>query len=92
MSRETFEACSGEGYALACEALATVDAREQAARITAPTLILLGSNERQSFKDAAAWMNRMIPESKVMEVPEAGHASVRERPQFVVEQLRAFLD
>jgi len=90
--RETFEACENEGYALACEALATLDAREQTRKITAETLIMLGSAERQSFKDAAAWMNETIPGSKVVEVPVAGHASVRERPEFVVEQLRAFLD
>jgi pimeloyl-ACP methyl ester carboxylesterase len=90
--RETFEICDDEGYALACEALATLDAREQTKKISAPTLIMLGSAERQSFKDAAQWMNETIPGSKVVEVPVAGHASVRERPAFVIEQLRAFLD
>jgi len=89
---ETFAACDNEGYALACEALATLDAREQTKKVTAPTLILLGSNERQSFKDAAQWMHETIPGSRVQEVPAAGHASVRERPDFVLEQLRAFLD
>jgi len=90
--RETFEACSGEAYGLACETLAMIDAREQTKKITAPTLIMLGSNERQSFKDAAAWMNQTIAGSKVVEVPVAGHASVRERPEFALTQLRAFLD
>ncbi|HEX3574857.1 MAG TPA: alpha/beta fold hydrolase [Rhodopila sp.] len=89
---EMFEICDDEGYALACEALATLDAREQTKKISAPTLIMLGSAERQSFKDAAQWMNGTIPGSKVVEVPVAGHASVRERPAFVIEQLRAFLD
>jgi 3-oxoadipate enol-lactonase len=90
--RETFEACDNEGYALACEALAMLDAREQTGKIKAPTLIMLGSAERQPFKDAAKWMNETIPGSRFVEVPIAGHASVRERPAFVVEQLRAFLD
>ena len=89
--RQTFRECSGEGYGLACEALATVDAREQTARITAPTLILCGSNEGPAFKDAAKWMNETIPGSKAVEVPGAGHASVRERPAFVIDQLRGFL-
>jgi pimeloyl-ACP methyl ester carboxylesterase len=90
--RETFEACDNEGYALACEALAMLDAREQTRKITAPTLIMLGSAERQAFKDAAKWMNETIADSHFVEVPLAGHASVRERPAFVIEQLRAFLD
>jgi pimeloyl-ACP methyl ester carboxylesterase len=90
--RETFEACDGEGYALACETLATLDAREQTKKIGAPTLIMYGSNERPSFKDAAKWMHETIKGSRVVEVPLAGHASVRERPEFVVQHLRAFLD
>jgi 3-oxoadipate enol-lactonase len=81
-----------EGYALACEALATLDARQQTAKITAPTLFMLGSAERQSFKDAAQWMHEAIPSSRLIEIPVAGHASIRERPAFVIEQLRAFLD
>jgi 3-oxoadipate enol-lactonase len=90
--RDTFLACDNEAYALACEALATLDARQQTKQITAPTLIMLGSAERQSFKDAAKWMNETIHGSRIIEVPNAGHASVRERPGFVIQQLRAFLD
>ncbi len=89
--RDVFEACSGEAYALACEALAHVDAWPQTQKIIAPTLIMLGSNERQSFQDAADRMLATIPGSRKVFVPEAGHASVRERPAFVVEQLRTFL-
>lgn len=89
--RETFAACDGEGYALACEALANLDAREQAKKVAAPTLIMLGSDERQSFQDAAKWMNETIEGSQLREVPQAGHASLRERPEFVIQLLRAFL-
>jgi pimeloyl-ACP methyl ester carboxylesterase len=90
--RETFEACDNEAYALACETLAMLDAREQTKQVTAPTLIMLGSAERQSFKDAAKWMHDTIKGSHLLEVPLAGHASVRERPEFAIQHLRAFLD
>jgi pimeloyl-ACP methyl ester carboxylesterase len=90
--KESWAACSGEGYARACEMLAHVDAREQARRITTPALIMLGSNEGQPFKDAAVWMNDNIPGSQgVVVVPQAGHASVREQPEFAVQQFRNFL-
>jgi pimeloyl-ACP methyl ester carboxylesterase len=89
--RETFEACSGEGYGLACEALATVDAWEQVGKITAKTLVMLGSNERQSFQDAADRMVASIPGARKVVVPEAGHASIRERPEFAVKTIREFL-
>jgi len=90
--REKWATCNGEGYALGCEWLAMLDARPQASRITAPTLIMLGSNEGQPFKDAARWMADNIPGSQgIVEVPNAGHASVRERPQFVLQEFRRFL-
>ncbi len=89
--RHCFETCSGEGYALACEALAQLDAWEQVRRITASTLVMLGSNERQAFQDAADAMVAAIPGSRKAVVPQAGHASVRERPEFVVRLLREFL-
>jgi pimeloyl-ACP methyl ester carboxylesterase len=89
--RETFERCSGEAYGLACEALAQVDAWQEVRRITAPTLVMLGSNERQAFQDAADRMVATIPGARKVVVPEAGHASIRERPEFAVRVLREFL-
>ena len=60
--------------------------------MTMPTLILLGSNEGQAFKDAARWMADNIPGAAgIVEVPNAGHASVRERPDFVLQEFRRFL-
>ena len=83
---------SGEAYALACEWLAMLDARDQAQRMVMPTLIMLGSHEAPAFKEAAVWMDGHIPGSQgIVEVPMAAHASVREQPGFAVEQFRRFL-
>ena len=90
-AKATLEACSGEGYALACEALATLNAREETKRVKAPTLILVGSEERKSFQDAADWMQATIPGSRKVTVPDAGHASVRDQPDFALRTLRDFL-
>jgi pimeloyl-ACP methyl ester carboxylesterase len=90
--KEKWASCSGEGYALGCEWLAMVDAREPAKKMNMPTRILLGSNEGPPFKEAARWMADNIPGSRgIVEVPNAGHASVRERPEFVVKEFRQFL-
>jgi pimeloyl-ACP methyl ester carboxylesterase len=89
--RQTFRECSGEAYALACECLATLDAREAAKKIIAPTLVMYGSNEGPAFVEAAAWMKDHIKDSRVEIIPQAGHASARERPAHVVALLRNFL-
>jgi hypothetical protein len=63
--RDTFCACSGEGYALACEALAAADLRPLAPRIAAPTLVVCGSEESDAFKDAARWLGEYIAGARV---------------------------
>jgi 3-oxoadipate enol-lactonase len=89
--RDTFRACSGEGYALACEALGAADLRELAPRIKAPTLVLYGSEEGQAFRDASEWLRDHIAGARLEIVPSAGHASVLEQPLAVERLLRAFL-
>jgi 3-oxoadipate enol-lactonase len=89
--RETFRACSGEGYARACEALGAADLRALAPRIRAPTLVLYGSEEGQAFQDAGAWLRDHIAGARLEIIPSAGHASVLEQPRSIERLLRAFL-
>jgi len=89
--RDTFRACSGEGYALACEALGAADLRALAPRIKAPTLVLYGSEEGQAFQDAGAWLRDHIAGARLEIVPSAGHASVLEQPRSIERLLRVFL-
>ena len=89
--RDTFHACSGEGYALACEALGAADLRAFVPRIKAPTLVLYGSEEGQAFQDAGEWLRDHIAGARLEIVPSAGHASVLEQPLVIERRLRAFL-
>jgi len=89
--RDTFRACSGEGYALACEALGAADLRDLAPRIKAPTLVVCGADEGQAFKDAAVWLRDNIAGARLEMIPSAGHASVLEQPVRIEALLREFL-
>lgn len=89
--RDTFRACSGEGYALACEALGAADLRELTPCIKAPTLVLYGSEEGQAFQDAGAWLRDHIAGARLEIIPSAGHASVLEQPVCIERLLRRFL-
>ena len=89
--RDTFRACSGEGYALACEALGAADLRALAPRIVAPTLVVCGSEESDAFKDAARWLGEQIAGARVEFVEQAAHASVLEQPVVIEKLLRTFL-
>lgn len=89
--RDTFRACSGEGYALACEALGAADLLALAPKIAAPTLVICGSEELEAFKDAAHWLGQNIAGARVEFIDQAAHASVLEQPVVIEKLLREFL-
>jgi 3-oxoadipate enol-lactonase len=82
---------SGEGYALACEALAAADLRAGAARIAASTLIVCGDDDIPSFLQAARWLQQNIADTKLEWIPGTRHASVIEKPEQAIRLLRDFL-
>jgi 3-oxoadipate enol-lactonase len=90
--RAALARCSGEGYALACEALARADLQELAPRIASPTLILCGDDDIPSFIDAARWLAAHIPGSELAWIPATRHASVLEKPQQALALMRSFLE
>lgn len=89
--RECFHGDSGEGYALACEALGAADLRPLAARISAPTLVVCGDRESAAFQDAARWLTDNITGARSQFLSPARHASVLEQPAAFVSAARTFL-
>jgi 3-oxoadipate enol-lactonase len=89
--RTTLAQTAGEGYALACEALAAADLRPIAARIKAPTLVICGDDDIPSFLDSARWLASNIKGARLEWIGKAKHASVIERPSEAVAIMRSFL-
>jgi len=89
--RDRFAKASGEGYALACEALGAADLRSLAASIRAPTLVVCGTDELPPFQDAARWLAQNVAGARLQWLSPARHASVLEQPRDFVLQARAFL-
>jgi 3-oxoadipate enol-lactonase len=89
--RECFARCSGEGYALACEALAAADLRALVPRIAAPTLVVCGDDDIPSFRDAARWLEGEIKDARLAWLAPARHASVLEQPTAFADAVRSFL-
>jgi 3-oxoadipate enol-lactonase len=89
--RSALARSSGEGYALACEALASADLRGDAAGIKAPTLVICGNEDIPSFLEAARWLQENIAEAKLEWIPGTRHASVIEKPEHAIQLLRGFL-
>jgi 3-oxoadipate enol-lactonase len=89
--RAALEKSSGEGYALACEALAAADFRATATKIAAPTLVICGDDDIPSFLDAARWLEGNIKGAHLAWLAKARHASVIERPAEALAIMRKFL-
>jgi|SRR6476646_1791051 3-oxoadipate enol-lactonase len=89
--RTTLQQTPGEGYALACEALAAADLRSDATRITAPTLVLCGDDDIPSFLASARWLASNIKGAQLEWIGKAKHASVIERPSEALAIMRKFL-
>jgi 3-oxoadipate enol-lactonase len=89
--RELFKRTSGEGYALACEALASADLRPLAQRIETSTLLLCGDQDIPSFLEAARWLARNIEKARLEWLAPARHASILEQPEAFLRIIRQFL-
>jgi 3-oxoadipate enol-lactonase len=89
--REALRRCSGEGYALACEALAAAELRPLVPGITAPTLVICGQNDIPSFIDAARWLVNNIPGAHHAWLGPARHCSILEQPEAFCRTLSEFL-
>lgn len=59
--------------------------------ITVPTLILYGEHETSMISRHAPTLSAQIPDSTVREVPDAGHASPWDNPEFFNNTIQAFL-
>jgi len=89
--RDTLGRCSGEGYALACEALGAADLRPLAPKIAAPTLVFCGKQELPPFQEAARWLAENIRGARLAWLEPARHCSILERPEAFRRALGGFL-
>jgi len=89
--RDTISRTSGEGYALACEALGAADLRSLVKDIKAKTLVICGENDVPPFLDAARWLAAELPKAELRWLGPARHASVLEQPEAFRQALQGFL-
>ena len=61
------------------------------ALITVPTLVLYGEHETSVISRHAPTLSEQIPDSTIQEVPDAGHASPWDNPEFFNSTIRTFL-
>ncbi|MFF7187672.1 4-carboxymuconolactone decarboxylase [Streptomyces sp. NPDC008222] len=83
MVRTTDPGC----YIAACEALAAFDVRAELGRISAPTLVLVGSEDQVTGPAEARTLVAGIPDARLAVVPGASHLVPVEQPAAVTDLL-----
>ncbi|RLU83670.1 4-carboxymuconolactone decarboxylase [Streptomyces griseocarneus] len=78
-----------EAYAACCDALAVLDLREDLTSVTAPTLVVVGRQDPVTPPAHAREIADAIPGAALVELPDASHLVVAERPGAVRDVLRA---
>lgn len=79
------------GYAGAAEMMAQSDTGPLLAQVTAPTLVLVGDEDRVTGVEESRLLAERIPGSRFALIAHAGHAAVQERPEEVAAAMHAFL-
>lgn len=60
-----------------------IDSRPHLAAIKVPTLVLVGDRDALTPQDRSEEMAAIIPDARLMVIPECGHASTLEQPEAV---------
>lgn len=78
-------------HAALWDMLAGLDRVADLARITAPTLVVVGEHDSSSPVSAAVQLRDGIPGARLRVVPDAAHLAALERPDVVTDHVVAFL-
>ena len=80
-----------QALASGLQLLESLDLRAQISRITQPTLIVTGQNDRVTSPDAARWLAATLAHARLVEIPRAGHAPLVSHHAEVAAAMREFL-
>jgi 3-oxoadipate enol-lactonase len=81
--RAMLAATDDESYAACCEAIASMDIRDDLPRITAPTLVIAGAKDAATPPSHAEQIAAAVAGAKVEVLAEAAHLANAEQPEAV---------
>jgi proline iminopeptidase len=68
------------------------DVREELPRLTVPTLVLVGGDDFICGPRWAHMLHRLLPDARLVILPETGHLGHIERPERFTAAVRDFLN
>jgi 3-oxoadipate enol-lactonase len=80
--RAMVEACNSEGYIGCCAALRDADLRDAIAAITAPTLVISGTDDRSTTPEVAELIHQRVRGSRLLSLDSAHLSNVEQAAAF----------
>ena len=88
---ETMSRIDPKAYVIGAEAVWLADQRDRAARIDVPTLIPVGAEDRITPPALSEGLSGLVPGSRIVVIPKAGHLSNLEQPVAFNAAVDSFL-
>ncbi len=82
---------SVHGLIYQLDALAAFDRRESLGNISMPTLIITGEKDLLMPVEDAQELQNLIPDSRLVAIPHAGHLLIHEKPDLFLQMVSAFM-
>jgi 3-oxoadipate enol-lactonase len=86
------EAADPEVFVTACLALQKVDFTKGSSSLAIPTLIVVGDEDQATPPAMAAFLDGLLPDSRVVVLPGIAHAPQLQDPEGFIETISSFLE
>ena len=82
---------AAQGHVPQMEAVATADVTQLLPHITVPVLVIVAGQDRIVLPESTRELARLLPNSHIVELPEAGHVPTPEESRRIAKGVRGFL-
>jgi len=89
--RMVLESIGPRAFAAACRALAVLDLSDDLHRVANRTLVIAGAIDQTTPPAMGQQVADLIPDARMVEIPDCGHCPQLEQPQTLVQAIVEFL-
>ena len=90
--KKRFLAVDAQTFHGACDALATLDLRDQLKAVQVPVLVLVGEQDEATPPPMSRELAAGLPDARLVELPGCAHVPQLQAPETFMAAIRAFID
>ena len=90
--KKRFLAVDAQTFHGACDALATLDLRDQLKAVKVPVLVLVGEQDEATPPPMSRELAAGLPDARLVELPGCAHVPQLQAPETFMAAIRAFID